>query len=113
MSKLSLTVACDQERTVRVDLESGRYGAGDEGLRFGWDLSCAKDAETIELLFDDLAIPTWASGTNDDLADILRGVTAILLRPLPEGLLGSGYLPPGSTDPGWLQVDDLSLTTGQ
>jgi spore coat protein CotH len=106
---IRLLLAADQARTVRIDLESDRHQAGDEGIKFGWEVPVDTTPTPVVLRFSEATLPSWARVTGDDLAVVLDAVSGIALHPFCVGRDGTGYLPGRTTDPGRLQIDDVEI----
>ena len=73
-----------------------------EDTRYHWSAD--------QLALADARLPTWApAGSPDVLADVVAQVTGIDLQPLCTGQLATGYLPEGTTDLGWLEIDGIEV----
>ena len=87
--------------------------AADEGIRFGWDVQLTEEATEVEVRFAQAAIPDWAvtqgRAPDDELQDILTTATGLSFRPQRVGRDGAGYLPEGTTDPGFFDVDEIEF----
>lgn len=96
-------------RTLRVNIDSPAHSAANEGIQFGWEIPVGPTARTIELRFANAGIPSWAVDPGDALPAILSSAAAFQFQPMCVGRDGTGQLPPGVTDRGWLDLDDVEL----
>jgi len=108
---IRVQLAADRARSVRIDLESGLYQRGNEGLKFGWDVPVTPTPTTTELVLDLAAIPTWST-TTDDLATVRKAMSGLSFSPTPAGRDASGMLGVGQSDPGFLRIDDVQFVKG-
>lgn len=95
-------------RALRFDIVSPKDSLNDEGIHFGWDLSLKTDAMPFEVLFAKAKIPSWADDPGDALTDILATTAFISFQPSCNSG-ASGLLPEGTTDNGWIDVDDIEF----
>lgn len=109
LSGVRLKARSNETRTVRLDLTSPEDSANNEGIHFGWDLSVRAETKSFEVLFEDARIPSWASDPGDELGDILAVVSGISLQPNCNGRDDSGQLPEGTSDDGWVEIDDIEF----
>jgi uncharacterized protein YciW len=54
-------------------------------------------------------VPSWATDPKDDLQAILKYVTGLSFQPNCIGRNGSGQLPDGVTDVGWIDIDAVEM----
>ena len=110
---IRLHVRADQSRSLRLSLSSPRSSAFDAGILFGWDLAVGEETKTVEVLFADVAMPQWAidsgAAPDDDPMDILQAVTALRFFPEPVGRDLAGQLPDGTSDAGFLLIDEIEF----
>jgi spore coat protein CotH len=110
---IRLWVRADQQRSLRFSLNSPESSRREEGILFGWDVRVDGSATPIEVLFTDMAHPSWAVSQSiapeDDPARILANVTGLRFYPEPVGRGSSGFFDEGTTDKGFLQLDDIEF----
>lgn len=108
-SGVRLLVKTDKPRSLRIDIESADYVASNEGIKFGWDVLIGTEPQAIEVRFDAAAIPSWAVATGDERDLILSRASGLAFQPSCAGRNASGYLPEGSTDQGFFQLDRVEF----
>jgi hypothetical protein len=99
----------NQARTLRFDLVSPRDTAGAQGIHFGWDLALTTTAQPFEVRFANATIPTWAKDPGDQLSDVQAAISAVSLQPQCNNRGADGQLPAGTSDDGWVEIDDLEF----
>ncbi len=99
----------NQARFLRFDLVSPKDTLSNDGVHFGWDLSLTTVTQPFEVLFANARIPTWAKDPGDKLTDILATTASISYQPQCNGRGSTGLLPAGTTDNGWIEVDDIEF----
>jgi len=104
---IRMKVRADSERRLRFEVESPSHSAPEEGIRFGWYVPVTTEPATVEVRFAEAAIPTWAADPGDELDTILGNVTGLTFHPLCTGQEPGGQLPEGTSDPGFVAIDDL------
>jgi hypothetical protein len=109
LSGVRLLLRSDSPRTLRIDLDSTEYEASVEGIKFGWDVQVSSSALAVELRFADAALPTWARATSDQLSRVLARVESLAFHPYCAGRDATGFLPPGQSDPGFLELDQIEF----
>jgi spore coat protein H len=114
LTGLRIELKADQARTLRLDIESPNNTARDAGVRFGWDVSIGQTAKQADVKFADAKVPSWAVDQGldpgDDLAVILSTASGFVFHPQCVGRSDAdGQLPEGTTDPGFLEMDDIEL----
>lgn len=105
---IRIRLAADRPRNVRIDLESSLYQAGDQGIKFGWEIPVSTTPTTIELVMDSAALPSWGM-TTDVLAMVRKGMSGLAFNTTPEGRNALGLLGAGKSDPGFLRIDDVQF----
>ena len=110
---IRLWVRADQARGLRFNIDSPESSAAMEGIRFGWDVQLTDQPTQVEVLFADAAVQEWAvtqgRDPGDDLQDILATATALVFEPQCLNRDATGFLPEGTTDVGFLHVDDIGF----
>jgi spore coat protein H len=108
-----MRLKADKARTLRLDIESPNNSARDLGVRFGWDVPVGQTAKQVDVEFADALVPSWAVDQGldpgDNLAEILATVSGIVFHPQCAGRADDGQLPEGTTDPGFLEIDDIEF----
>jgi hypothetical protein len=110
---IRMRVRADQERILRFDLYGPESSARDQGITYGWEIPVSTEPTEVELLFEDAALPAWAIAQGrdpgDDFADVLATVASIAFHPMCVGRASDGFLPEGTTDLGFLAVDEIEF----
>ena len=113
LAGLRMRLKADKARTLRLDIESPNNSARDLGVRFGWDVPVGQTAKQVDVEFADALVPSWAVDQGldpgDNLAEILATVSGIVFHPQCAGRADDGQLPEGTTDPGFLEIDDIEF----
>jgi spore coat protein H len=99
----------NQDRILRFDLISPNDTLNNDGVHFGWDLALTTAVQPFEVLFANARIPSWAKDPGDKLTDILATSASISYQPQCNGRGSSGQLPEGTTDNGWVDIDDIEF----
>jgi hypothetical protein len=103
-------VRSDQSRGLRLDLFGSMDAAARQGINFGWDVTSTAATQTVEVRFADAKLPSWAStAAGTTLAATLVQVEALLFRPMSVGEDSTGQLPAGTSDSGWVEIDDVEF----
>ncbi|MES1206646.1 MAG: CotH kinase family protein [Pseudomonadota bacterium] len=106
---LRMRLRSDKVRTVRIDVESGLYQASNEGIKFGWEVIVRPEPSVVEVRFDKAALPAWAHATTDTLPNIIAHAEGVTFHPFCAGRDAGGFLPDGTTDAGFLRIDDVQV----
>jgi hypothetical protein len=96
-------------RLFRVELESPAQSHASEGIKVGWDVSVGPDVSEQTVTFAAARVPSWATDPGDDLSAILRTLAGVSFLPQCANRGGSGQLPSGTSDSGYVDLDDLEL----
>lgn len=95
-------------RSLRFDIVSPNDSGNNDGIHFGWDVSLKPEVTQVEVLFAKAKIPGWAEDLGDVLTDSLGSTTSLSFQPICNYGV-TGMLPEGTTDNGWIDVDDLEF----
>lgn len=106
---LRFKVRASSPRAFRVEVESRMNSRELEGIKGGWDLTVTAETEQLTVTFADAKVPPWAIDPGDDLATILRNAAGITFKPARANRDASGQLAPGTTDGGWVDLDDIEF----
>ena len=109
LTGIRLKIRSNQARTVRFDINSPNNSAADQGINAGWDLSVTTTSSTLNVLFANARVPSWATDPGDSLTLILQTVSGLTFQPICNGRDASGQLPDGVTDNGWVDIDDIEF----
>jgi spore coat protein H len=110
LAGIRMKVRSDELRTLRVDVDSPKNSAANQGIEVGWDVSVDVTAKTATVSFAEASVPGWATVPGGNLTSILQSATGLTFRPLCNHVdLSSGHLPAGTTDNGWVDIDDIEL----
>lgn len=96
-------------RSLRFDLISPNDSLNNDGVHFGWDLTLKAQVATFEVRFADAKIPSWAEDPGDQFTEILGSTASISFQPNCNDRGSTGQLPEGTTDNGWIEVDDIEI----
>jgi len=109
LTGIRLTLRSNVSRMVRLDLDSLNNPGAMKGIRRGWDLLADTVAKTIEVTFAEAKTPYWGGTVNDSLPLIQSTVSGLFFQPQCVGRDGSGQLPAGVLDNGWVDIDDVEF----
>jgi spore coat protein H len=113
LSGIRLWLRADEARTLRLALDSPESSGANDGIRYGWNVSVTDQPTQIEVLLADAAIQDWAitegRDPGDDLQDILATTTGLVFEPQCLGRDTAGQLPDGTTDAGFIEMDDIEF----
>ena len=108
LRQVRVKIAADTIRTVRIEIDSPKYGKQDIINRYGWDVPVGRTPADIPLDVGRLALPAEAT-TAPVLADVLGAVSGFVIAPQPRGRNDQGLLPAGKSDPGFVRFDDFTI----
>jgi spore coat protein H len=106
---IRLTARSNVKRILRMDIDSPKNPGLMKGIRRGWNILLDTTPKTIEVLFDDAATPSWGGPIDDSLPEVLASMAGIYFQPQCEGRNSSGFLPEGTKDVGYVDIDDLEF----
>jgi hypothetical protein len=106
---IRLTARSNVARSLRVDIDSPKNPDFMKGVRRGWDIRLDTTPQTVEVRFADAKTPSWGGVVNDSLPDILASMAGLYFQPQCVGRDGSGLLPAGTNDTGFVDIDDLEF----
>ena len=106
---IRVKIRSNQARTVRFDINSPHASAANQGVNLGWDLPVTATSSTLTVLFANAGVPTWATDPGDSHTLILQTVSGLTFQPICNSRDGSGFLPNGVTDNGWVDIDDVEF----
>jgi spore coat protein H len=109
LTGIRLKVRSNEPRTLRLDIDSPKNSGRDKGAEVGWDVQAGATATPVELLFANAKLPVWATPTGDSLTAIQQNATGLMFRPQCNHRDASGQLPAGTTDQGWVDIDDIEV----
>jgi hypothetical protein len=102
-------VRASSSRPVRVELDSPGNSHASEGVKVGWDVIASAGTTEISLLLANAKVPSWATDPGDSLTGILQTVTGVSFKPACANRDSMGQLPAGTTDSGWVDLDDVEF----
>jgi hypothetical protein len=111
LKQITMRIKTDSARTVRIDLNSSKYKGTSSRVRYGWDVMANAAGVTVTLTPAMLGLTPGGTNVGEVLADVLQNVTGLYITALPNGRSAQGLLPAGTTDKGFLQVDDIQIST--
>ena len=109
LTGIRMKVRSDEPRILRLDIDSPKNTAANQGVEFGWEVQLGVTATTVTVSFANAEVPSWATDPGDSLADVLQSATALMFRPECNHVDGTGHLPVGVTDNGWVDIDDIEF----
>lgn len=109
LTGIRLTARSNVPRVLRLDIDSPKNPDLMRGVRRGWNIALDATAKTVEVRFADAKTPAWGGVVNDSLPDILATVSGLYLQPQCVGQDVSGFLPEGTKDSGYVDIDDLEF----
>jgi hypothetical protein len=106
----------DSNRALRFDIESPKNPETNKGVCIGWDVNLTTEAQEFVVNLDTGAIPSWRLDQSPappvtDRNAVYQNVTGLNLGPRAKGVSSDGFFPAGVTDPGFVEVDDISFVT--
>jgi hypothetical protein len=109
LTGIRLRIRSNVPRMVRLDLESPNNPDAIKGVRRGWDVPAESTAKTVEVKFAEAKTQVWGGVVNDSLPTILATLSGLMFQPQCLYRNGSGQLPPGVEDTGWIDIDDVEF----
>jgi hypothetical protein len=106
---IRMTVRSNVPRIMRLDIDSPKNPGLLKGIRRGWNILVEVAPKTVEVLFEDATTPSWGGPIDDSLPDILATISGLYFQPQCVGREASGLLPAGTTDNGFVDIDDLAF----
>jgi hypothetical protein len=106
---IRLTARSNVKRILRMDIDSPKNPGLMKGIRRGWNILLDPTPKTVEVLFADATTPSWGGPIDDSLPEVLASMAGIYFQPQCEGRNSSGFLPEGSKDVGYVDIDDLEF----
>jgi hypothetical protein len=109
LTGLRVKVRSNERRSLRIDVDSPQNSAADQGVQLGWNVIADTAAGTATVLFAEAKVPSWADDPGDSLVVVLQSATGLTFRPQCIHVEGTGHLPAGVTDDGWVDIDDIEI----
>jgi hypothetical protein len=113
LTGVRMMARADQTRTLRLNIDGSHASAANDHARYGWDVALTDQPTPIELLFAEAALSPWRIEQEIDpgytRADALTVASGFTIEPQCVGCAPSGMLPDGTTDEGFVQLDDIEL----
>jgi len=109
LTGIRMKVRSDEPRILRLDIDSPKNTAANQGVEFGWEVQLGVTATTVTVSFANAKVPSWATDPGDSLAGVLQSATALMFRHECNHVDGTGHLPVGVTDNGWVDIDDIEF----
>jgi hypothetical protein len=106
---IRMKVRSDERRILRVDIDSPKNSKADQGIAVGWNVQADGTAQTVTVSLADARVPSWAVDPGDSLTAIQQTASALIFRPQCNHVDGTGHLPAGTTDNGWVDIDDIEF----
>ena len=113
LTGIRMMARSDQVRTLRLNVDTPHAASDNEFTRYGWDIPLTDQATQVEVLFADTALAVWRIDqqvnpgyTVDEGLATARG---LVFEPQCVGRDANGMLPDGTTDDGFIQLDDIEF----
>jgi spore coat protein H len=106
---IRMKVRSDERRILRLDVDSPKNSKADQGIAVGWNVQVDVAPQTVTVQLADARVPGWAVDPGDSLTAILQTASALIFRPQCNHVDGTGHLPAGVTDNGWVDIDDIEF----
>ena len=110
---IRLRVRADSARQLRLELDHLYTSSANNWIREGWYIAATQEATQVEVLLADAEVPPWAADQGlhplADIEDVLTGIKGLLFAPQCNGRDAAGYLPNDTTDPGFIEIDDIEF----
>jgi spore coat protein H len=106
---IRLTARSNVARILRLDIDSPKNPDSMKGVRRGWDILLDTTPKTVEVRFAEAMTPSWGGLVSDSLPDILATMSGLFFNPQCVGRDGGGFLPAGTADTGFVDIDDLEF----
>jgi hypothetical protein len=109
LSGIRLWMQSDQARELMLSLDTSHASAENDYTRYVWFVSLTDQPTLVEVLFADLELPSWATDPGYTAADAQSAATGLVFAPRVVGVDSGGFLPDGTTDAGFLRIDDIEF----
>jgi spore coat protein CotH len=110
LTGIRLQLRADQSRELRLELDSTYTTASDDWLRRGWGVAVSDVITEVEVRFEDAVLTSWGTDPASTLEEVLSSVIGINFFLIGSGIdEETGFLPDGTTDVGFLEVDDVEF----
>jgi len=109
LTGIRLTARSNVARVLRMDIDSPKNPGFMQGIRRGWDIILDTAPKTIEVLFAEAQTPSWGGVVNDSLPEVLATMAGLYFQPQCVGRDAAGFLPAGTNDTGFVDIDDLEF----
>lgn len=109
LTGIRLTARSNVARVLRMDIDSPKNPGFMKGIRRGWDIVLDSTPKTIEVLFAEAQTPSWGGVVDDSLPEVLATMAGLYFQPQCVGRDAAGFLPAGTNDTGFVDIDDLEF----
>jgi hypothetical protein len=109
LTGIRMTARSNVARTLRLDINSPRNPDDMKGVRRGWDIPLEAAAKLVEVRFAEAKTESWGGVVNDSLPEVLATMAGLYFQPQCAGRNTSGFLSEGTTDTGFVDIDDLEF----
>jgi hypothetical protein len=79
--------------------------------RLGWETTATAEGSTVTLDIANLGRAPGTVANGDTPVAVLSEATQLFIHAQPTNRDAQGLMPPGSSEAGWLQIDDVELRT--
>jgi spore coat protein H len=109
LTGIRLTARSNVARILRLDVDSPKNPGYMKGIRRGWDIALTATPKVIEVRFAEATTPSWGGVVNDSLPEVLASMVGLYFQPQCVGRSVAGFLPQGTNDVGFVDIDDLEF----
>jgi hypothetical protein len=114
LRQVRLKLKSDVTRPVRLEFGSSKYNpapAMGRAGRLGWETMATAAGNTVTLDVANLGLAPGTTPNGDTAANVLSAANQIYIHAQPTNRNGQGLMPAGTSQSGWLQIDDIELIT--
>jgi spore coat protein CotH len=109
LAGIRMLVRADDNRILRIEMDSPFNPDPEKGIRYGWDVDVNREAAQVEVRFDEAGLVSWAGKKGGGVRPVLAHITGIIFAPQCKGRKSNGQLGKGVTDKGWIRIDNLEF----
>jgi spore coat protein H len=117
VTEIHFKARSNANRQLRVDIESPNNPETNQGVCLGWDVNITTEAREYACALAAAEIPSWRLSQTPlpppttDRNAVFNYMTGLVFRPQANGRTASGLFPTGTTDQGFVEIDDVEFVT--